>query len=348
MPAESINTHEAVFDGGKLRYIEAGPENGPLIIFVHGWIAVAETWKPQILALSSLGFRVVAFDTRGYGGSVATKNVVDYALERHVADMLALISHLGRNQAVWIGHDWGCGLVWALTAHHPEVCVAVACMAVPYRTLELGLDTLVSLVNREIYPVDQYPAGQWDYQFFHIEKPERCAAVFDRDPENTIKVLYSKGRNSPETYGKPSPLSGLRKAGGWFGIADSAPQIDIQDTLLKDDQDIFEKLRDTIKKNGTFGPNAYYRNHEINKAYAQKPANGGVLDMPVLFLNGKYDSVCDNSLSHLSEPMREFCPDLTELTLNTGHWIALEKPRETNAAIVKWLVTKAPSYWPGN
>jgi soluble epoxide hydrolase/lipid-phosphate phosphatase len=348
MPAESITAQEVTFDGGKLRYIEAGPEDGPLIILVHGWIAVAEVWKPQILAFSALGFRVVAFDTRGYGGSIATKNVADYALERHVADMLSLLSHLGRKQAIWIGHDWGCGLVWALVAHHPEVCAAVACMTVPYRTIEFGLDKLVSLVNRDIYPVDQYPLGQWEYQAFHVEQPERSEATLDQDPESTIKFLYFKGRHNPDTYGKPSPLAGLKKAGGWFGAADSAPQIDIKDTLLVDDQDIFEKLRDTIKINGTFGPNAYYRNHETNTAYAQKSANGGFLNMPVLFIGGKYDHVCDTSLSHLSEPMREYCPDLTEVTIDSGHWVAFEKPRETNAAIVKWLVTKLPAYWPGN
>jgi soluble epoxide hydrolase/lipid-phosphate phosphatase len=46
--------------------------------------------------------------------------------------------------------------------------------------------------------------------------------------------------------------------------------------------------------------------------------------------------------------MRTSCPDLTELTIDSGHWIALEKPRETNAAIVKWLVTRVSSYWPSD
>lgn len=200
MAAEVITEHEFTFPTGKTRYLSAGPTSGPLLIFIHGWIAVSETWKPQLQTFAALGFRVVAPDTRGYGGSTVTKSVSDYRLEQHVTDMLALLKHLGREQAAWIGHDWGCGLVWALVAHHPEVCAGVACMAVPYRTLELGLETLVSLVNRDLYPAEQYPLGQWDYQAYHQEQPERSAKTLDADPENTIKCLYTPG--NPNNYGK--------------------------------------------------------------------------------------------------------------------------------------------------
>ena len=59
------------------------------------------------------------------------------------------------------GHDWGCGAVWLFAAHYPERCVAVAGLTVPYRVLELGLDELVKHVDRNLYPADQFPYGQW-------------------------------------------------------------------------------------------------------------------------------------------------------------------------------------------
>lgn len=127
---------------------------------IHGWPANGETWKPQLLALASLGFRVIAPDARGYGRSSMPKGPSAYALEHHVSDMLALLAHLGRDKAVWIGHDWGAGLIWALAAQHPEKCVGVCCMAVPYHVPELGLEALVAVCNRELYPEDQYPLAQ--------------------------------------------------------------------------------------------------------------------------------------------------------------------------------------------
>lgn len=340
-----ITEHEFTFETGKTRYLEAGPKEGPLLVFIHGWIAVAETWKPQLLAFSSLGFRVVAPDTRGYGGSTVTKNVRDYRLEQHSADMLALLKHLGRERAVWIGHDWGCGLVWGLVAHHPEVCAGVVCMTVPYRTLEFGLDRLVSIVNRDIYPKEKYPLGQWDYQAYHAESASRSEATLDADPENTIKCLYTKG--DPASYGQPALTSEMRSNGGWWGEADTAPKMPLELTLLKDEPKMLEKLRDTLKNNGSFGPNAYYLNHEANKAYSEKSANNGILNMPVLFIAAKFDGICNSSVSRFSEPMQQSCTDLTECTIDAGHWVALEKPQETSAAIVKWLVTKLPSQWPG-
>lgn len=345
MDPKTITEHEFTFSSGKTRYLSAGPTNGPLLIFIHGWIAVSETWKPQLLSFASLGFHVVAPDTRGYGGSTVTRNITDYRLEQHVTDMLALIEHLGREEAVWIGHDWGCGLVWALVAHHPEVCAAVACMTVPYRTIEFGLDRLVSLVNREIYPVEEYPLGQWDYQAYHAEQQERSEKTLDADPENTIKCLYTPG--SPDRYGKPARTANMRAAGGWWGKEDAAFNIGVESTLLKDEPEILEKLADTLRKNGSFGPNAYYLNHDVNTAYSMKSVNGGVLEMPVLFIGARFDATCDTSVSSLSEPMRRYCRDLTECTIDSGHWVAHEKHQETNAAIVRWLVTRLPTYWPG-
>lgn len=239
----------------------------------------------------------------------------------------------------------GSGIVWALTAHHPQVVTAAINLAVPYRGLELGLDALISTVNREIYPLEAYPSGQWDYQIFHTENPDRAAAILDKDPENTIKALYTPVGS--ETYKKPSWTSQIRKVGGWFGPLDSAPEKDIETTLLKGRETIYAKLVETVRKNGTRGPNSYYRNHDANKAYAETSVNGGKLDMPVLFIGGKWDWVCDPGAPRFCIAMRQFCSNLTECTIEAGHWIALEKPEETNAVIARWLATKVPRDWPG-
>jgi soluble epoxide hydrolase/lipid-phosphate phosphatase len=68
--------------------------------------------------------------------------------------------------------------------------------------------------------------------------------------------------------------------------------------------------------------------------------------MPVLFLNARYDYVCECTHSRLPEAMRTYCRNLTEETIRSGHWLAQEKPVEVNAALVKWLATTVPDVWP--
>jgi pimeloyl-ACP methyl ester carboxylesterase len=87
-------------------------------------------------------------------------------------------------------------------------------------------------------------------------------------------------------------------------------------------------------------------NHLVNAEYAKAAQNGGYLDMPVLFLNARYDYVCECTHSRLAEPMRAYCRNLTEQTIRSGHWMAQEKPVEVNAALVKWLATTVPGVWP--
>lgn len=162
---------------------------------------------------------------------------------------------------------------------------------------------------------------------------------------NTIKAFY-RG-SGPENFGKPSFMAQMRKTGGWFGPLPSAPDTPFETCLLADDKPAFDRMVAEFERNGFEGPNAYYLNHGVNGEYMKKAPNGGVLEYPVLFVETKYDSVCDTALSRLAEPMRGYCKDLTEVSLECGHWATLEKPRELSAALVKWIATKLPEYYPG-
>ena len=343
MDDQRITEHEVTYSGSTTAYLAAGPESGPLLIFVHGWPGIAETWKPQLNAFAALGFRVVAPDTRGYGRSTVSRDVRDYSLEVLVGDLIALLAHLERQEAIWVGHDWGSGIVWALAAHHPEVCVGVINLCIPYRTLERGLEAQVALVNRDIYPIDQYPSGQFDYQKYYEQHSETAIRVLEAEPGNSIKSTFVPGNTA--IYGLPSPTATIIRNGGWFGGASHAPDVELSKTVL--DESLFASLRDSLMHNGFFGPTAYYLNHDVNHAYSQRSANDGVLTVPVLFIEARYDRVLSTSISRLSEPMRKYCRNLTECSIEAGHWVGLERPREVNAAIARWLVTTLPAWWPG-
>ncbi len=337
-----ITEHTLRTDRHTTGYLAAGPRDGPLVVFVHGWPELSISWRHQLPVLAGLGFRVVAPDMRGYGRSSTYVESDSFAQELIVADMIELLDHLGRDQAVWVGHDWGSPVVWNLASHHPDRCRAVANLCVPYRTIEAGWDNLIGLVDRSVYPVEEYPVGQWDYQLFYQENLGRAVEVFEADTYAVVKALFRKG--SPVNVGKPSATASIRAAGGWFGGADSAPDI-ARDGDVVTEADL-RTYAAALDRNGFFGPDSWYLNHEANGQYAKDAANDGRLDLPVLFLAARYDYTCECTTSQLADPMREHCTDLTEYTIDSGHWMAQERPAEVNAALVSWIRDRLGDPWP--
>lgn len=338
----AITEHYARRDTGDgIFYLAAGPEDGPLLVFLHGWPELAISWRHQLPVFAAMGFRAVAPDMPGYGRSVIYPRKEDYALENIVANMMFLLDSLGRETAVWIGHDWGSPPVWSIASHHPDRCQAVASLNIPYRTAELGLDHLVSTVDRAVYPEDLYPYGQWDYQVHYQEDFDRATVTLDADPENALKLFFTRG--DPSMAGKPWASATITRQGGWFGDLPSAPEAVLDEAVLSE-----EELRhyvSALSRNGFFGPNAWYVNHEANRAYTARAVNGGYLDMPALFLAAEYDHACECIESRFAEEMRQHCRNLTAVSVASGHWMAQERPREVNAALAHWLATEA-KVWP--
>lgn len=325
-----------------LHYLEAGPTAGPLVVFVHGWPELSLSWRHQLPVLGGLGFHAVAPDMRGYGRSSVYRDHADYAQEKVVADLVGLVDLLEVERAVWVGHDWGSPTVWNVASHHPQRCHGVASLCVPYWGLERGLEHCISLVDRNVYPAEQYPAGQWEYQRFYEENFDRATRTFEANPYNTVKLLFRKG--DPSGRGKPAGTAMTRINGGWFGDLDEAPDVPMDvDVVTEQDLQVYAEA---LGRNGFFGPDSYYMNHDANAAYAATAVNGGRLDMPVLFLAAHYDYVCETVTSGAAEPMRRMCSQLDELAIHCGHWMAQERPAEVNAALVRWLVTRLPALWP--
>jgi pimeloyl-ACP methyl ester carboxylesterase len=321
-------------------YLACGAERAPLLIFVHGWPELSLSWRHQLPAFAALGFRCIAPDMRGYGRSSTYTRHQDFAQEAIVQDMLELLASLGRDRAVWIGHDWGSPVVWNMAAHHADRTAGVASLCVPYLAAGFTLDTVVPLVDRAVYPEAEYPAGQWDYQLFYEESFDRACKGFEANIRNVVKALFRKG--NPDAVGKPSRTAAVRKAGGWLGGGAWPDLPRDADVLTGADMEAYIAA---LTRNGFFGPDSWYMNHKLNGAYARRAPDGGKLAMPVLFLHGLYDQTCETVHSRLAEPMRRDCADLTEVVVKSGHWMAQEKPVDVNMALARWLVTKLPDYW---
>jgi pimeloyl-ACP methyl ester carboxylesterase len=125
-------THRTVSaNGTRFHVAEAG--DGPLVLLLHGFPEFWWTWRQQLVSLPAAGFRAVAVDLRGYGGS--DKPPRGYDLVTAAADAAGLVRALGEANAVVVGHDWGGLIAWTLAAYYPKVVrrLAVISMAHPLR-----------------------------------------------------------------------------------------------------------------------------------------------------------------------------------------------------------------------
>ena len=79
-------------------YLESGPASGPLMIFLHGFPELGIIWKAQMAYFAARGWRCVAPDMRGYGGSSAPDEVAAYTVREISTDMVELHDALGGAQ----------------------------------------------------------------------------------------------------------------------------------------------------------------------------------------------------------------------------------------------------------
>jgi pimeloyl-ACP methyl ester carboxylesterase len=320
-----------------IHYWEAGPADGPLMIFLHGWPGIGLMWRAQLEAFASEGWRCIAPDMRGYGRSSVPDGSAAYALKEIVDDLVELHDHLGAQPAIWVGHDLGSPVAGALAAHHPERSRGVVLVSVPYMPEGFALATLVPLVDREIYSADEYPDGQWDYYRFYLTHFEETVADFNADIAAALAVIYRGG--DAEAIGKVFRSALVTRNGGWFGTAHRAPSVP-RDTALWPPAD-FDALVEVFRVTGFRSGNAWYLNDTANIAYAHAAPGAGRLRQPVLFVNGDFDAICDITRTRLGEPMRSTCHDLSVTNLPAGHWLPLEYKTELIQAVRFWLEAKA-------
>ena len=314
-------------------FLEAGPVDGPLMIFLHGWPEISLIWRSQMDAFAAEGWHCVAPDMRGYGGSSAPAANETYTNEQVVTDMAELHDHLGGRSAIWVGHDWGSVIAGALVAHEPRRSRGAALVSVPYFPDANALPTLVKLVDRTIYPADQYPDGQWDYYRYYNTHFASAVADLDADKAASLASIYRRG--DPASVGKVAENAKVTSKGGRFGASHRAPPTR-PDPALWSAPD-FDALVRAFGAHGFRAPCAWYLNDDANIAYMLGAPNGGRISQPVLFVNGDYDQMNNIKGNGYGDPMRAACADLTLTSLAGAHWLPLECKAELTRAIRSWL-----------
>jgi pimeloyl-ACP methyl ester carboxylesterase len=119
-------------NGIRFAALADGPESGRLVLMLHGFPELARSWRHQLPALAAAGFRALAPDLRGYGG---TERRGPYDVGTLAADAAALVDALGRNRAVLAGHDWGGAIAWAAAHRHPDRFERLVVLNAPHPAL---------------------------------------------------------------------------------------------------------------------------------------------------------------------------------------------------------------------
>ena len=100
--------------------VATGPADGPVVLLLHGFPQSSHEWRNQLPALAAAGYRAVAPDQRGYSARARPDAVEAYHVDQLVADVLAVIDHVGGSPVHLVGHDWGAIVAWLVAARHPE------------------------------------------------------------------------------------------------------------------------------------------------------------------------------------------------------------------------------------
>jgi len=129
---------ESVFietNGVRLHTVQAGPEDGPLVVLLHGFPECWYGWHRQLGPLAKAGYRVVVPDQQGYNLSDKPAGVASYQLDELAADIVGLIDACGRERAIVAGHDWGAAVAWWLGLNYPDRLSQLCIVNVPHPTV---------------------------------------------------------------------------------------------------------------------------------------------------------------------------------------------------------------------
>lgn len=123
----TVDPHDLADNGGYFievdgleTYIwEQGPEDGPVVMLLHGFLGSAFDWRENISALAEAGYRVIAFDRPPYGLSAKAADY-DYSQAGQAEFTAKLMDTLDISQATLVGHSMGGNVLAHFALRYPE------------------------------------------------------------------------------------------------------------------------------------------------------------------------------------------------------------------------------------
>ena len=303
-------------NGILLRTVVEG--KGPLVILLHGFPQCWYLWRHQIDPLVNAGFQVAVPDQRGFGGSDRPSAIADYNIRTLAADIAGIAPALDHDTFTLIGHDWGSIVAWNTALLHEETCRAVMGLSVPF--WRMAPDTI-------------NPPGM-DDRFWYIryfQQPGVAEAELERDLERSLlSIYYTISADAP-------PASFMKQL-------ENPRASGLLDALLTPKQLPFWLTREDLayyveqyRMSGFRGPINWYRNIPTNNSITPE-LESKRFTQPAAFVAGASDDVLLFDPNWRTTFPKAF-DDLRfiEIVEGAGHWVQVEKPKETTALILRFL-----------
>jgi pimeloyl-ACP methyl ester carboxylesterase len=305
-----------------LHFVEQG--EGPLIVLCHGFPELWYSWRYQLPALSSAGFRAVAVDMRGYGQSDRPEAINQYTLLHLVGDIVGLLDALGVQQAVVAGHDWGAVVAWYAALLRPDRFRAVIALCQPYLPRSTVAPTLVMprCKNAVFYQL-------------YFQEPGVAEAELERDVRQTVlKVLGGWPlAGSPERL-PGDPVGMVSRDGGY--LTDRPTPATLPNWLTEADLDFYVR---EFERTGFRGGLNWYRNIDRNWELLA-PFQGAKVTVPALYMAGDRDpALAFPGMDRVVANLANNTPQLRGKVIlpGCGHWTQQERAPEVNAAMIDFL-----------
>jgi pimeloyl-ACP methyl ester carboxylesterase len=313
-------THRTVETNGiRMHFAEMG--SGPLVVLCHGFPESWYSWRHQLRALAAAGFRAVAPDMRGYGGTDRPEPIDQYTLFHLVGDIVGLLDALDADEAVIAGHDWGAPVAWLAALLRPDRFRGVIGLSVPFRP------------RGEVRPTSVMPQTE-DTVFYQLyfQSPGVAEAEFERDLGHAMRTIL--GAISGDAPPAAGPVGMVPRRGGFLaGMRNSAA---LPSWLSEADLDFYIK---EFTRTGFRGGLNWYRNIDRNWELLA-PFAGARVTVPALYIAGDRDLVVAfPGMDRLIPNLATFVPQLrgTVMLPGCGHWTQQERPVEVNNAVIDFL-----------
>lgn len=293
----------------------------PPVVFCHGFPELAYSWRHQLPAVAAAGFRAIAPDQRGYATSSSPADVTAFGLGQLCGDLADMLDALDIEQAVFVGHDWGGFVAWAMPVLFPERCAGVVGVCTPYTP---------------------FPSTDFLKMMFG-EDPEKMYMLWFQEPGVAEAQLDPRARLVFEklTVGGTDPTQlaelGMAREGGAnfnpFFDLESLPAIG-EPILAPDELDVYAS---TFEQTGFRGGINWYRNIDANGTTYPEVGTRH-LDLPALMICAEWDPALPPALA---AGMPNTCSDLEMHTIpRAGHWVQQEFPEQLNTLLVDWLTAR--------
>ncbi|KZW04380.1 alpha/beta-hydrolase [Exidia glandulosa HHB12029] len=302
-----------VSTGHNIRFIDHKPAQGEpkaTLLCVHGFPDFSYGWRYQVAPWAKAGFRVIAPDTLGCGGSDKPAETSAYTIKSIVNDLVALLDALSIRQVVIIGHDWGAMVTWRFLQWHPDRCLAVVALSIPYYPPPPQYIPIEEAAKR---------VPNFGYQVYFAS--EQSTKEIEANIERFFKVIYRPPgvQGSMALLGEIQPLV--------LGKAD----FEAKSVLTNEELNAYiTSFRDNMH-----GPLSYYRNTRRNfDDYSTLPSKLPQ-DIPILLLYGSEDIA---SSERAAKASKRFAPQTAIVRMEgRGHWLMVEAKDEVTERVIAFV-----------